>query len=48
MFVVIDTSPGFVAARLLQALGILGVGLLEPALVSELVSQGERADVIGT
>jgi len=39
VFVVIDTSPGFVAACLLQGLGIVGVGLLGLALVSELAPQ---------
>jgi MFS family permease len=48
VFAVIETSVGFLTARVLQGLGIVGTGLLGLALVSELAPEGQRANVIGT
>jgi MFS family permease len=46
-FTFIETSYGFLGARVLQGLGIVGTGLLGLALVSELAPEGKRANVIG-
>lgn len=46
-FAFIETSYGFLGARVLQGLGIVGTGLLGLALVSELAPDGNRANVIG-
>ncbi|MDX1746330.1 MAG: MFS transporter, partial [Halobacteriales archaeon] len=47
LFAVITTSYGFIGARLLQGLGMVGTGLLGLALVSELAPVDQRANVIG-
>ncbi|NEU58634.1 MFS transporter [Halorussus sp. MSC15.2] len=47
LFGLISSSLGFIAARTLQGLGIVGTGLISLALVSELAPDGERANVIG-
>ena len=47
LFAVIGSSLGFIAARVLQGFGILGVGLLSLSLVSELAPSGGRANFIG-
>lgn len=47
LFSVISSSIGFIAARTLQGLGLVGTGLISLALISELAPTGERANVIG-
>ncbi|WP_101296117.1 MFS transporter [Halegenticoccus soli] len=46
-FAVISTSIGFIAARTLQGLGIVGTGLLSLALIGELAPTTDRATYIG-
>jgi len=48
MFPFVDSSAGFIAARILQGFGVLGTGLLGLALVGELASERTRANYIGT
>ena len=48
VFAVIESSYGFLTARVLQGLGMVGTGLLGLALVSELAPAERRANVIGT
>ncbi|UPV73897.1 MFS transporter [Halorussus limi] len=47
LFAAISSSLGFIAARTLQGLGIVGTGLISLALISELAPAGDRANVIG-
>lgn len=47
MFLFIDSSAGFIGARFLQGLGIVGVGTLSLALISEITPVEARASTIG-
>jgi len=47
LFPFVDSALGFIAARVLQGFGTLGVGLLGLALVGDLAGGGERANRIG-
>ena len=47
LFIVVETSTGFILARGLQGLGIVGTGMVSLALVGELASDGDRANQIG-
>jgi len=47
LFPFVDSSAGFIAARVLYGFGTLGVGLLGLALVGELAPDAERANRIG-
>jgi len=47
LFPFVETSTGFIVARFLQGLGIVGVGLLSLSIVGELASEDKRANVIG-
>jgi len=46
-FALISTIEGFVGARLLQGLGMTGVGLLGLAVIGDLAPGGDRAGYIG-
>lgn len=47
LFPFVDTSFGFIAARGLQGLSVVGTGMVSLALVGELAPTGERANHIG-
>jgi MFS family permease len=47
LFVFVDSSAGFILARILQGLGIVGTGIISLALVGELAAADERANQIG-
>ena len=47
LFVVVDSSLGFVLARGLQGLGIVGTGMVSLALVGDLATRDSRARQIG-
>lgn len=47
LFPLVDSSLGFIAARILQGFGVLGTGLLGLALIGELASRDTRANYIG-
>lgn len=47
LFVFVDSSAGFILARILQGLGIVGTGIISLALVGELAGADERANQIG-
>lgn len=47
LFPFVESSLGFIAARVFQGFGILGVGLLSLAIVGDLAETGERANRIG-
>ena len=47
LFAFVETSAGFVGARVLQGMGVTGVGLLSLALVSQLAPDDSRANTIG-
>jgi MFS family permease len=48
LFVLVDSSASFVAARALQGVAVTGAGLMSLSLVGELAEPGERANRIGT
>ena len=47
LFILVESSLGFIAVRVLQGFGLLGTGLIGLALVGELASKDSRANVIG-
>ncbi|MFB6211296.1 MAG: MFS transporter [Halobacteriales archaeon] len=47
LFSVIESSLGFIAARVIQGLGIVATGLISLALVGQLASATDRANAIG-
>lgn len=47
LFIVVDSSLGFVLARGLQGLGIVGTGMVSLALVGDLATEDSRARQIG-
>lgn len=47
LFPLVDSSFGFILARILQGFGVLGTGLLGLAIVGELASKDTRANYIG-
>ncbi|MEF8856236.1 MAG: MFS transporter [Haloplanus sp.] len=47
LFTVVDTAAGFIVARTLQGLGVVGTGIVSLALVSDLAAADERANQIG-
>jgi MFS family permease len=47
MFAVVDTSIGFVVARTLQGLGLVGTGLVSLAMVGDLAGTTDRGRQIG-
>jgi len=47
LFIVVDSSTGFILARILQGLGIVGTGTISLALVGDLAAADERANQIG-
>jgi MFS family permease len=47
LFIVVETSAGFVLARVLQGLGVVGTGIVSLALVGDLAAPDERANQIG-
>ena len=47
LFPFVESSVGFIAARFLQGLSVVGVGLLSLAMIGELSGGGERANMIG-
>ncbi|WP_317176101.1 MFS transporter [Halomontanus rarus] len=47
LFPFVETSTGFIAVRFLQGLSVVGVSLLSLALIGELSSGDERANMIG-
>ena len=47
LFTLVDTSAGFIVARTLQGLSVVGTGMVSLALVGDIASQGERANQIG-
>lgn len=47
VFPFVETSTGFIAARFLQGLSVVGVSLLGLALIGELAGPHERANMIG-
>jgi MFS family permease len=47
LFTIVDTSLGFVLARGLQGLSVVGTGMVSLALVGELASDEDRANQIG-
>jgi MFS family permease len=47
LFPLVDSSLGFIGARVLQGFGVLGTGLLGLAIVGELASKDTRANHIG-
>jgi MFS family permease len=48
LFTVVETPLGFVVARAIQGLGIVGTGMVSLALVGDLATPDERARQIGT
>ena len=46
-FTVVESSTGFILARTLQGLGIVGTGMVSLALVGDLAAGDERANQIG-
>lgn len=47
LFIVVETSSGFIVARTLQGLGIVGTGMVSLALVGDIAATGDRARQIG-
>lgn len=47
LFAVVDTSLGFIVARTLQGLGLVGTGMVSLALVGDLAAADDRARQIG-
>lgn len=47
LFTVVETPNGFVLARTLQGLGLVGTGMVSLALVGDIAGQYERANQIG-
>lgn len=47
LFIFVDSSIGFILARILQGLGIVGTGIISLALVGERAATDERANQIG-
>lgn len=47
LFTLVDTSTGFILARILQGLGMVGTGMISLALVGDLAAADERANQIG-
>ncbi len=47
LFAFVTTSAGFVGVRFIQGLGVVGVGLLSLAFVSEIAPEEDRAVTIG-
>lgn len=47
LFIVVDSSVGFIIARTLQGLSVVGTGMVGLALVGDLAGGGERANQIG-
>lgn len=47
LFTLVETSAGFILARTLQGLGLVGTGMVSLALVGDLAGADERANQIG-
>ena len=47
LFLIVETTAGLIAARTIQGLGSIGIGMISLALVSELAPSNERANFIG-
>ncbi len=47
LFTLVGSSAGFIVARMLQGLGMVGTGMVSLALVGDLASADERANQIG-
>jgi MFS family permease len=47
LFPLVETPVGFILARTLQGLGVVGTGMVSLALVGELAGEDERANQIG-
>lgn len=47
LFTTVETSTGFILARALQGLGLVGTGMVSLALVGDLAAKTERANQIG-
>jgi MFS family permease len=47
LFTLVDTSVGFILARTLQGLSVVGTGMVSLALVGDIATKGERANQIG-
>jgi MFS family permease len=47
LFTIVETSFGFILARTLQGLSVVGTGMVSLALVGDLATQNERAKQIG-
>lgn len=47
LFTVVESTTGFILARILQGLGIVGTGIISLALVGDLAAKDERANQIG-
>ncbi|MGZ0745943.1 MFS transporter [Haloparvum sp. AD34] len=47
LFTLVETSLGFILARTLQGLSVVGTGMVSLALVGDIAAKGERANQIG-
>ena len=47
LFTLVETSAGFILARTLQGLSVVGTGMVSLALVGDIAAKGERANQIG-